>query len=134
MAEEEKQQFIEYKLQYGTGIQSRIQKIHNAMENYKSATSEFDNLITYLTDEIKDPIKPELLKISDIHKSEIHNIQNITVYPKSKHVWSDRHKTEHRLRLIFIEETDAINEMLPIIMNRLNKMGYLGVTKRLTEI
>jgi hypothetical protein len=131
---EDEQQKFEYKVQYGTGIQSRIQKVHNALENGKSATHEFSNLIAYLTDEIKNPIKSELAKISEKYAIKVNNIRRMTVYPQTTYAWDAKHKCQYRSALINVEQSYAINEMTACIMNQLNEMGYLGYKQKQTQI
>lgn len=131
---EQDQERYEYKVQYGTGIQSRLSKVHNAIENGKPCTNEFDNLLAYLTDDILKPIKPKLVELSRKYQLRINEVRSMTSYPESTFAWSNRHKLRYRSYLIAKLQKDAINEMLPYIMNRLDEMGYLGYKQKKTQI
>ncbi len=124
----------EYKVQYGTGIQSRIAKVHNAIENGKDATNECDNLISYLTNEVKDPIRDELKKISLIYAKQEDSIKRIKEFPEGSFKWSSRHKRNHIGNLIRKIQTQAIEEMIACIINQLNFMGLLGEKEKRTQI
>jgi hypothetical protein len=134
MSENPDQSKYEMKIQYGTGIQSRIAKVHNAIENGKDSSSEFRNLLAYLHSEILNPIKPELSNISKKYAERVQNINKMTVFPETTYKWSGRHKTQYISALINREQNYAINEMLPILINRLENMGLLGEKTRQTRI
>jgi len=128
------QERFEYKVQYGTGIQSRISKIHNSIENGKNATNEFNNLLSYLTDEIKDPIKKELAEISAKYAKEENFVRNIKEFPETSYAWSAKHKIRYIGNILRRIQTDAIEDLVECIMNRLNEMGLLGEKERKTQI
>ncbi len=112
-------------LNYCNMIMQKIQEIQFSLRAGQDCTREFSNLLALLTNGIKDPIKPELLKITNEYKIKIENIRKMQDFPETTFPWSGRHKLKYIGVLINREQSDAIRDMIPVIINRLDEMGLL---------
>lgn len=121
-------------LNYTNSIMTKISELQFSLRFGRDCTREFSNLLFLLTDGIKNPIEPELKKISLIHEKNVKEIRNMTKFPETTFKWSFRHKQRYLGVLINREQSDAILEMLIVIINQLDKMGLLLHRDRQTQI
>ncbi len=119
---------------YCNAIMTKIHELQFSLRFGRDCTREFANLLFLLTDGIKNPIEPELKKISLIHDKRVKEIRNMTDFPETTFKWSFRHKQRYLGVLINREQSDAIREMLPVIINQLDRMGLLLHRDKQTQI
>ena len=112
-------------LNYTNAIMQKVQELQFSLRIGKDCANELQNLFYLLTDGIKDPIKPKLEEIRIGHAIKIEQIRKMTNYPETTFSWSGKHKAKYRGVLINREQSDAIREMIPVIINRLDEMGLL---------
>lgn len=127
-------QKFETQMNYMNMIMQRINEIQFSLRFGKDCTREFSNLLFLLTDGIKKPIEPELKKISLVHEKNVKEIRNLTEFPETTFKWSGRHKEKYKGVLINREQSDAIREMLPVIINQLDSMNLLLSREKQTQI
>jgi len=127
-------QKFDTQMNYCNMIMQKIQEIQFSLRFGKGCTREFSNLISLLTDGIIDPIKPDLKEISQKYEIRIKEIRIMKDYPMGTFQWSGRHKERHKGILINREQSDAIREMIPVIINRLDVMGLLLYRDKQTQI
>jgi len=121
-------------LNYCNLIMTKIQELQFSLRLGKDCTREFSNIIALLTDGIKDPIKPKLIEISEKYQLKINKIRIMKDFPQTTFQWSGRHKQKYIGVLINREQSDAIREMIPVIINRLDEMGLLLNREKQTQI
>lgn len=121
-------------LNYCNLVMNKIQELQFSLRRGMNCTREFSNILALLTDGIKQPIEPELKKISEKYQLRIDDIQKNPNFPTTTFQWSGRHKQKYIRVLINIEQSDAIREMIPIIINRLDTMGLLLNREKQTQI
>lgn len=119
---------------YMNSIMTKISELQFSLRMGKDCTREFSNLTYLLTDGIRKPIESELKKISEKHENNIKNINNITTYPETTFKWSSRHKLKYKGVLVKREQSEAMLEMLTVIVNQLDKMGLLLNREKQTQI
>lgn len=119
---------------YVNALMVKIQEIQFSLRIGKDCTREFSNVLALLTDGIKNPIEPELKKISEKYQVKINDIRRNTKFPQTTFQWSGRHKQKYIGVLINREQSDAIREMIPCIINRLDVMGLLLNREKQTQI
>lgn len=118
-------QKFDTQLNYTNMIMQKVQELQFSLRIGKDCANEIANLLYILTDGIKDPIKPKLEEICLRHSLKIEGIRKMTNYPVTTFPWSGKHKARYRGVLINREQSDAIREMIPIIINQLDSMGLL---------
>jgi len=127
-------QKFDTQLSYTNMIMQKIQELQFSLRCGRDCTREFSNLLFLLTDGIKIPIEPKLRTISFIHAKRVNEIRNMTNFPEGTFAWSGQHKQRHKGCLINREQSDAILEMIPVIINRLDEMGLLLNREKQTQI
>jgi len=100
----------------------------------KDCTREFFNIMDLLTDGIKNPIEKEITMISLRYKDRADEIRSMTKFPETTFKWSGRHKERYRGILLKEVQTEAMHEMLNILINQLDKMGLLLHRDKQTQI
>jgi hypothetical protein len=125
---------FETQLNYTNAIMTKIQELQFSLRMGKDCTREFSNIIALLTDGIKEPIKPKLKEIAERYESRIKEIRNIKDFPETTFQWSGRHKIRYIGVLVKREQSDAILEMIPVIINRLDEMNLLLNREKKTQI
>jgi|SRR3989304_633542 len=125
---------FETQLNYCNAIMTKVQELQFSLRLGKDCTREFSNLIFLLTDGIKTPIEPKMKEISEKYSKRIDEIRRMTNFPETSYKWSGRHKQWYMANLINREQSDAIREMIPVIINRLDEMGLLLNREKQTQI
>lgn len=113
------------KINYTVMIMQKINEIMFSLRMGKDCSREFQNLLFLLTDGILEPIREELEEIRQRHAVEINKVRRMKEFPESKFQWSGQHKMKYKGILINQMQSDAIYEMLNVIINRLDEMGLL---------
>lgn len=121
-------------MNYCNAILQKIQELQFSLRRGMDCTREFSNILALLTDGIKQPIEPELKKISKKYQLRIDDIRKNTIFPTTTFQWSGRHKQKYIGILINREQSDAIREMIPVVINRLDAMGLLLNREKQTQI
>lgn len=121
-------------LNYCNSIMVKVSEIQFSLRHGLDCTREFSNLMALLTDGIKDPIKPKLKEISERHEANVKILRAKTDFPESNYKWSNRHKEKVRGIMINREQSDAIREMLSVVINQLDVMGLLLNREKQTQI
>jgi len=121
-------------LNYTNMIMQKVQELQFSLRIGKDCSNELANLLYILTDGIKEPINPKLEEIRAKHVKEIEKIRKMKNYPVTTFAWSGKHKARYRGVLINREQSDAIREMIPVIINRLDEMGLLLNREKQTQI
>ncbi len=121
-------------LNYTNAILTKLQELQFSLRMGKDCSSEMSNLLYILTDGIRKPIDSKLEEIRAKHAIKINEIRRMTKYPTSTFVWSGKHKARYRGVLINREQSDALREMIPVIVNRLDEMGLLLNREKQTQI
>lgn len=127
-------QKFDTQLNYCNMIMQKIQEIQFSLRIGKDATNEFSNLLFLLTDGIKAPIEPKLKIISTKYSARIEKIRCMREFPQTTFQWSGKHKQKYMGVLVNREQGDAIREMIPVIINRLDEMGLLLNREKQTQI
>lgn len=127
-------QKFDTQLSYTNMLMQRINEIQFSMRFGKDCTREFFNIMDLLTDGIKKPIEPEILKISAKYAERANEIRKMTNFPQSTFQWSGRHKERYRGILLKNVQTEAMHEMLNVLINQLDKMGLLIHRERQAQI
>lgn len=118
-------QKFDTQLNYTNLIMQRINEIQFSMRFGKDCTREFFNIMDLLTDGIKNPIEPEIKRISLKYAERANEIRKMTDFPQSTFQWSGRHKERYRGILLKNVQTEAMHEMINVLINQLDKMGLL---------
>ena len=121
-------------LNYTNAIMQKVQELQFSLRIGKDCTREFSNLLFLLTDGIKKPIEPKLKEISEKYAKRINEARVMTNFPETTFKWSGRHKHRYIAVIINREQSDAIREMIPVIVNQLDSMGLLLGRDKQTEI
>ena len=125
---------FETQLNYTNMIMQKIQEIQFSLRRGMDCTREFSNLMALLTDGIKTPMEPQIKEISNRYQTKIDKIRNMKNFPTTTFAWSGKHKLKYMGVLIRREQSNAITEMLPIVINRLDAMGLLLNREKQTQI
>jgi hypothetical protein len=125
---------FETQLNYCNSLMQKISEIQFSLRRGMDCTREFSNLMSLLTNGIKEPILPELKRISEKYDARVQILRNKTDFPETSYRWSGRHKEKVRGVMINREQSDAIREMLPVIINQLDKMNLLLNRENKTQI
>jgi hypothetical protein len=120
-------------MNYCNAIMQKIQELQFSLRIGADCTREFSNILALLTDGIKNPIEPKIAEIANRHQENIKNIMNMKNFPET-FAWSVPHKNKYKSVLINREQSDAIREMIPVIVNRLDEMGLLLNRENKTQI
>lgn len=118
-------QKFDTQLSYTNMLMQRISEIQFSMRFGKDCTREFFNIMDLLTDGIKKPIESEITKITMKYRDKANDIRKMTVFPETTFAWSGRHKERYRGILLKNVQTEAMHEMLNVLINQLDKMGLL---------
>jgi L-serine deaminase len=110
---------------YTNMLMQRINEIQFSMRFGKDCTREFFNIMDLLTDGIKKPIEKDIKQISSRYEERANEIRNMTTFPESTFKWSGRHKERYRGILLKNIQTEAMHEMISVLINQLDKMGLL---------
>src|SRR3972149_3163118 len=125
---------FETQLNYCNAIMSKISELQFSLRMGTDCTREFSNLLFLLTDGIKKPIEPKLKEISEKYAKRINEARVMTNFPETTFKWSGRHKHRYIAVIINREQSSAILEMIPVIVNQLDSMGLLLGRDKQTEI
>jgi hypothetical protein len=120
-------------MNYCNAIMQKIQELQFSLRLGADCTREFSNILALLTDGIKKPIESKMSEIATRHQENIKNIMNMEKFPET-FAWSELHKQKYRSVLINKEQSDAIREMIPVVVNRLDEMGLLLNRQNQTQI
>lgn len=127
-------QKFDTQVNYTNMLMQRINEIQFSMRFGKDCTREFFNIMDLLTDGIKNPIEKEITMISLRYKDRADEIRSMTKFPETTFKWSGRHKERYRGILLKEVQTEAMHEMLNILINQLDKMGLLLHRDKQTQI
>ncbi len=115
-------------------IVTKISEIQFSLRMRKDCTREYANLLFLLSEGILNPIKKQLADIALRHELKIQEIQKLNKYPETTFAWSGKHKQRYKSILINREQSEAIQESLPVIINQLDRMGLLLHRDKKTQI
>jgi len=118
-------QKFDSQVNYTNMLMQRINEIQFSMRFGKDCTREFFNIMDLLTDGIKKPIEPEIKRISARYAERADEIRRMTNFPETTFAWSGRHKERYRGILLKNVQTEAMHEMINVLINQLDKMGLL---------
>jgi hypothetical protein len=108
-------------LNYPSLLMRRINDIHMAMMQGRDGSLELSNLLSSLSKEIYEPLKPKILEIVEALEKQIEEVKKLPLLS----TWSNRHWENTTEAAAATYNREAMLKIISLIIDRLDELGLL---------